>query len=225
MSIQDKIKEINILLDQEIKEVNRSRFLSLILGGIILAGLGSYLFWLNSISCRYVNERNFSNIVFDGFSRNIPNVMHIFQQSVIRALPKTMELLKNQANKEMISRRIQGNLFFRHAVGQAFVQADIMLQEEIRDKASPYRQHLARELEILSDHNKTPEELKGLEEVIEKSIFNEVNRVLELTLVQLQKIESQMKEAINKKEGTEEEKLIIYWVNFYEQNFKGDNIR
>ncbi|MBN2143666.1 MAG: hypothetical protein JW774_03485 [Candidatus Aureabacteria bacterium] len=224
MTIQDKILQINDILDKEIKQVNQSKLLALIIGIFILIGVGGYLFWLNQVSCKYVNEKNFSNILFDTLSKKMPEMLNIFQQSFVASLPQTMKLIKTQTKKEIISLRIEANRFFRHALAQAFVEADKILEQEIRVKASPYRRQIEKELEILSDPDSALKELEGLEKVIEISIFNEVNHILSMSLDKLKKIEDQMKKVINKKEGaTEEEKLIrkfiVYWVNFYEHNF------
>lgn len=223
--INQKVIEIEQFLDKQIKSINKTRNLTIITGLFILCSVVGYVLYINNILKKHVTDQKLSNIIAFYLSENITNASPVIEKTLLKEIPKQSVQLKQELLKSISNARVSGNEYLKKALVDIFNQVDMILAAEIKNHGSLYRMQLARQIEIMSNPESADQELQRLDIIIEKAIFEEVDKYLDFTLKELQNIENKIKNLLISKDNlTEEEKLIktfiYYWSNFFYLNFE-----
>ena len=222
--IKTKLAEIDLFLDNEIKSLSRLKRMTTFVGLCLVLFVFGYLFYLTNVLNKNLNDRSIANILSFEFAKH-GTITPELESAMTRGAELKMAELKVSAPKFLKDLRAALNPTLKKSIEEIFANADKALQSEIADKASPFRVMLREELEKISDKSIAEKELpEKVNAVLEKAIFKETDKYLKFSLEGIAGIENQITDVLAKKELNENEKLIkqfiIYWVNFFELNFK-----
>lgn len=213
-----------VLLEEEQLEKQKKLMLvwSILLTVIVAAYVAFVLTRVNQYAKPELIRESIETMVIDS-AENLQNRAII---EGTRAIPPMMLEFKNKLRSSVQQQRVNGNEYLKQAFGKIFSQVEDILVRRLNTHGSQFRNTIALELEKLSEYDTAEEELKGLEIVLEKAIFEEVDHISQFTLKSLINIEQKMENVLKKDESelTERERLIVdfirYWKHFFDYNFR-----
>ena len=224
MNMEVDIRHLQEGLEKEIQSYKKSSLLNIVIGLCAIALFFGYYYFLSCSLKTVLDEKQLALVTKQYILNSVPEIKKTVQIQLKKSAPGLVSNVLDHAEKLLPRLRAEANAAVKKAVPEMIDNVDLVLQAQIREKATPYRQSIEDILEKLSHDEKAEEEFEKLEVVIEKAFFDEVDHIIDMSYFSMAEINRKIDTVMNVEDITEEQllekKFLKMWVNFFKWNYQ-----